>query len=347
MVGRGGRRGEFDLAPVVAAIGGELGAEAGFLAVEFLPRDGDAFADDGEVGVRGGVAAYAAAGFDAVGEDAAVEDALVLRGGAEPDGVQALARIFGDGGAVVRAGIDFPVFERHAAHGAGLAGGGDAGEGVVADVGREDVAPEGGEAAVGVGDEGDAAALATVVGKFGVVAERRTAVVGERVVNRGAAVGGSLRGDGGDEVAFIDPRDDDLAAGGDGEGVEAVGDFLAVAVDDERRREGASAVEGAGELDLAGVGFRERLGPGDVDFAGGPSAIFGRASPPVSVGSGAGVTSTGLSQVRPRSSERLTAMWPLTLWTAQSTPLVSKAAWATSSLCAARSPPLSDLPPWA
>ena len=274
MVGRGGRRGEFDLAPVVAAIGGELGAEAGFLAVEFLPRDGDAFADDGEVGVRGGVAAYAAAGFDAVGEDAAVEDALVLRGGAEPDGVQALARIFGDGGAVVRAGIDFPVFERHAAHGAGLAGGGDAGEGVVADVGREDVAPEGGDAAVGVGDEGDAAALATVVGKFGVFAERGASVVGERVVNRGAAVGRRLRNDGGDEVAFVDPRDDDLAAGGDSEGVEAVGDFLAVAVDDERRGEGASAVEGAGELDLAGVRFRERLGPGDVDFARGAERDF-------------------------------------------------------------------------
>ena len=168
---------------------------------------------------------------------------------------------------MVRAGIQFPVVEAGAHRSFRLLP--KNGEGVIADIGFEYMAPHRRQPSFRRRCQRDAAAFATVIGKLDVGTKTQTAVARFIAIEGGAGIAAltvaALRfiARRRDLVALVDPDGMQHAAAIEGQRLEAVSDHLAVLMHRKRRGKAFSAVVGTQHADFAGIGFGQRLRVGN------------------------------------------------------------------------------------
>ena len=130
------------------------------------------------------------------------------------------------------AGIDLPIVEGGATKTVHFALITQFGERVIANIGRKHMTPKQ-RHPICSRQHRDAATFARMIGNFDVAPKIRAAVVGNRGVDGGAVVG-FFRRFCRFQIALIDPRYIDSSRAIDADGIESMGDFLAIGVNGDR-----------------------------------------------------------------------------------------------------------------
>ena len=157
------------------------------------------------------------------------------------------------------------------------------GQGVVADIGLEHMAPYGAHLAVCSLCGGDTAAFAAVVGQSRVVAKTAAAIRRYVVIDCRAFISrliAAMRGPGALGIALVDPEGVQVAARIEHDGFETVRDHLPILMHGERRGEARAAVIGTQHADLAGVGLGQRPRVADRDLPGRADRLVSRCRSP-------------------------------------------------------------------